>query len=179
MKTPPPMKELRPKAWKFLESLAPLIPLFSPFEQDCYQLYKAIMLEKGMGVPLDYPNAVTIYSSLPKKDFPVALYRLGKVYEKRNNSIQAQQYYEDCYHNYMDIIKNWTQPHASTYIRIAKLYLNGRGCDKNLHKAKEILEKSLSIKCCPTIPCLKRKQNVKIMLEKLGLKETAEEVKKA
>ncbi|MDR3548588.1 MAG: hypothetical protein P4M11_10060 [Candidatus Pacebacteria bacterium] len=170
------LKELRPRAWQFLESLAPLLPLLTSFEQDCYYLYKAIMLEKGMGTPSNYPGAITIYSTLPKKDFPVALYRLGKVYERKNNMIQAQQYYEDCFNNYMDIIKNWTQPHSSTYIRIGKLYMEGKGCEQNRYKAREIMEKSLTIKCCPTIPCLKRKQKVKALLEKLCLpqRETEE-----
>eukprot|EP01022_Parablepharisma_sp_SALTPOND_P002696 TRINITY_DN1109_c0_g1_i1.p2 TRINITY_DN1109_c0_g1~~TRINITY_DN1109_c0_g1_i1.p2 ORF type:complete len:612 (+),score=64.20 TRINITY_DN1109_c0_g1_i1:2469-4304(+) len=165
------MKELRPQAWKLQEALQSLFPLFTTFEQDCCQLYKAMMLEKGMGIPINYPNAITIYSTLPKKDFPVALYRLGKVYEKKNNTIQAQQYYEDCYHNYMDIIKNWSQPHASTYIRVGKLYLKGKGCDKNVYRAKEILEKAISIKCCPTIPCLMRKKQAKGILERMKVVE--------
>lgn len=150
--------EFRPRAIHFLDAIAPLLPFFSQFEQDCFQLYKGIAFEKGYGGPINYPNAITIFSTLPKKDFPVALYRLGKIYEKTNNMIQAQQYYEDCYNNYMDIVKTWTQPHASTCIRIAKLHLKGKGCDKNVHKAKEYYEKAVAIKCCATIPCLMRKE---------------------
>eukprot|EP00826_Nyctotherus_ovalis_P051894 TRINITY_DN6515_c0_g1_i8.p1 TRINITY_DN6515_c0_g1~~TRINITY_DN6515_c0_g1_i8.p1 ORF type:complete len:645 (+),score=158.69 TRINITY_DN6515_c0_g1_i8:60-1937(+) len=166
------LKELKDKAWKFYEAVLPLVPMFSFFEQDCYQLYKAMMMEKGMGVPVNYPGAIMVYSTLPKKDFPVALYRLGKVYKKSNNIIQAQQYFEDCYHNYMNIIKNWLQPHSSTYIRIAKLYLAGKGCDKNILRGEEMLKKAVNMKCCSTIPCLIRKKKAMIILDKL--KDSAE-----
>jgi len=161
------LSELKGKAWEFYISVLPLVPMFSFFEQDCYQLYKAMMMEKGMGVEKNYPSAITIYSTLPKKDFPVALYRLGKVYLRSDNIIQAQQYFEDCYHNYTNITKNWLQPHASTYIRIAKLYLLGQGCDKNLLRAEEILDKAVNLKCCSTIPCLIRKKKAKVILERL------------
>ena len=161
-------KQLKSASWNLLELLLPLVPLFTTFEQDCYQLYKAMILEKGKGVPINYPEAIMIYSTLPKKDFPVALYRLGKVYEKKNNIIQAQQYYEDCYHNYVNILKNWPQPHSSTYIRVAKLYLLGKGCDKNIHRGKEILEKAANMKCCSTIPCLVRKNKAIVMLNKIN-----------
>lgn len=161
------LKELNDKAWKIYEAMLPLVPMLSFFEQDCYRLYKAMMMEKGMGVPVNYPDAIMVYSTLPKRDFSIALYRLAKMYEKSDNIIQAQQYFEDCYHNYMNIIKNLPQPHSSTYIRVAKLYLTGKGCDKNVLRGKEMLKEGIDVKCCSNITCLMRRKKAMIILSKL------------
>lgn len=109
----------------------------------------SICYEKGLH--LQHPNfdkALEVLLEGEKdeamKEKKYVLYRLGRIYFKKNNIPVANKYYENAFHKYMEIIyDDKLTKYPAQYYRVAKLFENGWGVDQNINLAIDYYKKGM------------------------------------
>lgn len=110
----------------------------------------SICYEKGMHLhPPNLNKALEVLLEGEKdeamKEKKYVLYRLGRIYYKKANMIMANTYYENAFHKYMEIIyDDKLTKYPAQYYRVAKLFENGWGVDKNLNLAIDFYKKGMN-----------------------------------
>lgn len=107
----------------------------------------AICYEKGIHINkpnLDKALEILLEGEKDKhlKETKYVLYRLGRVYSKKRNFIKSNDYYQKAFLSYMEIIyDDKLTKYPAQFYRVAKLFENGWGVEKNLNLAIEFYKK--------------------------------------
>ena len=109
----------------------------------------SICYEKGLHLERpNYEKALEVLLEGEKdetmKEKKYVLYRLGRIYFKKNNIAEANRYYESAFNKYMEIIyDDKLTKYPAQYYRVAKLFENGWGVEKNINLAIDYYKKGM------------------------------------
>jgi len=112
-----------------------------PWEYTEYRIGK--MYAAGLGTEQDQGYAFRLYARAAAQDFPYASFELGKMLRDGigcvKNSAESERHFRDAFHGFVSLEE---QSHDDKIqYRLGWMLLNGVGTEKNVTRAKEMLEK--------------------------------------